>query len=108
MGNCGNKIVTLTELLDLLPMNIPSEELEKTIYQNECGKIKKSFEDYKNIRRKFQPLIEKNRYLVQRFSENHQETFRFWQSIAAESEATYSEGGEARIQATKPTLRVRT
>lgn len=82
--------------------------LEGKVLKFEISKLANAFKVFRELRSKYQPKLEMNRYLLSKVLRNHQETFRFWQSVAAESEATYGEKGMTKAQHAEPILRVKT
>lgn len=100
-------IHSLTESLD----SIDEKEFEVydfKVLTHEVKKLKEAYQSFSKRKSEYQPKIEMNRYLIGRLLNHHQETFRFWQGIAAEAEATYGSKGVTRNQVNKSTLRVRT
>jgi len=60
------------------------------------------------FRKKIQPKIEANSYLVRRLLLHHQETYRFWQSLVLEAEAVYSSYGTTKSAKSQSILEVKT
>ncbi|SME87823.1 hypothetical protein [Pseudobacteriovorax antillogorgiicola] len=100
--------IDLGLFLSLLADHTFGDSIEERVLRHECVKTLKVYEKYQDLQKRFQPKIEMNRYLIQKLLYHHQETFRFWQSIAAESEATYGSKGVAKPGPAQATLRVRT
>ena len=104
-----NEAVDLLGLVELLErVRLAEEGMEYRVFDHERSKLRKVFDEFKTLNEKYQPKIEMNRYLIRKLLHNHQETFRFWQSIAAESESTYGSTGATKQQVSQPTLKVRT
>lgn len=101
------ELVDISSLLERLRSSC-TDSYEDKIIEHELNKLENSYQEFKATKESFQPKIEMNRYLVKNLLEQHQETFRFWQSIAAESESTYGSKGESVNQGSKSTLQVRT
>ena len=100
--------VDLSELVEQLKALEITDTLEGKVFDFEIGKLSSALLEFKNIKKKYQPKVEMNRYVINKALKNHRETFCFWQSIASESESIYGSKGVAKSKPLDPILRVKT
>ncbi len=70
--------------------------------------LEKATETLRLSRAEIFPKIESNAYMVARLLQYHRETYAFWQSVAQDSEATYSKSGKTLTSGQRSILSVRT
>lgn len=61
-----------------------------------------------SLSRDLSPKIKANAYLVRKLLFHHQETYRFWQSIAQDTQSVYSAKGRSQAQSSSSIFRVKT
>ena len=84
------------------------DSYEDKLLKHEMKKVSDLFQELRDLKKKSNPLIEMNQYLVKKLLRHHQETFRFWQGVAAESASIYGEKGTAKQTGSHATIIVRT
>lgn len=72
------------------------------------AKIKLVVNEVIQFRKKLQPKIEANSYLVRKLLVHHQETYRFWQSLVLEAESVYNSYGTTKSAKSQSILEVKT
>ena len=97
---------SLVNALDLVEAD--QDSTEGKLLHHSKAKLVKYFGEFKEKRASYQPLIEMNQYLIKKLLEHHRETYRFWQSIATESEATYGDKGQSKGGKPQPVIQVKT
>ncbi|NRA67068.1 MAG: flagellar protein FlgN [Pseudobacteriovorax sp.] len=110
-GMIGESPLGLTELWqeEFELQNTKSENLfEEKLFFHEWKKTKEVFQRFKVAYENCQIKIEANKYLIEKLLNHHRETYRFWQGIISESQATYGAKGLPKDQVATSTLTIKT
>lgn len=102
--------ISITACYDLLKSireSIQEDTFVVQLFDRVLSNLDNVIKSFKTLREQTEPKIEMNRYLTERLLHQHQESYRFWQSVAQESQATYDAGGSQRSSTTPPVLRVK-
>ncbi len=102
--------ISIGAIIDLLVSIRESAQEDGFLFQlfdRVLGGLQNNFRAFKTLREQTEPKIEMNRYLTERLLHHHQESYRFWQGVAQDSQATYDAGGTQKSSVTPPVLRVK-
>lgn len=78
------------------------------VLRHEFKKLNHTYGQLKDLKKSSQTMLEMNQYLLAKLLHHHRETYRFWQNIAMESEATYGAQGTAKKQSQSASIIIRT
>lgn len=98
----------LVTVLTTIESSMKNLGLASQVFLHIASKVKTRAKKVMQLRVKLLPRIEANSYLVRKLLSYHQETYRFWQSLAYEAESVYSSHGRTKTTKSQSILEVKT
>lgn len=109
IGVLGPEKVDLEELFSKKELfDYSKDDFDQKLIAHEWLKCCKLFHSFFVSYKRTRLSISSNRYLVSQLLQHHRQTYYFWQSIAAESQATYGAKGKPQHYASQASLTIKT
>jgi len=98
----------VVDAFDAIVLASPERSLHRQVIAHLAKAIRTRLEQFSAAAKAAKPSLEVNRIVVEKAIRNHQESWRFWQNVAAESSATYNATGVPTPAGNGSILQVRT